>query len=87
MKIKTHYYLPQDEHLDFKLVLGANSIWPRGRIAYGRFLHNQMVSGVQFVALSELDRALLQKCLASLEEKPEPRNTLSKPDGRESVEQ
>jgi hypothetical protein len=69
MKIKTHAPLPKDRRLKFKLVLGADSIWPRGRIAYSRFMSgHQMVSGVQFIELSESERASLKNHLGTLEE-------------------
>ena len=69
MKIKTHVPVPKHEGLKFKLVLGADSIWPRGRIAYSRFIPGQrMVSGVQFTELSESDRASLKNYLRTLEE-------------------
>jgi hypothetical protein len=68
MKIKTHHqYLPENECMDFTLVLGHKSIWPKGRIAYSRLLpDNQCVSGIEFMALSPDDYALLQRCLATL---------------------
>jgi hypothetical protein len=69
MKIKTHALLPKDKRVKFKLVLGADSIWPRGRIAYSRFIFGQqMVSGVQFTELSESDRVSLKNYLGTLEE-------------------
>jgi hypothetical protein len=69
MKIKTQSALPRDEYLRFKLVLGANSFWLRGRIAYSRFTPDQqIVSGVHFVGLSRDKRQSLQNYLATLEE-------------------
>jgi c-di-GMP-binding flagellar brake protein YcgR len=69
MKIKTHAPLPEHECLKFRLVLGAHSIWPRGRIAYSRFTPGrQMVSGVEFIELSETDRCSLRNYLETLEE-------------------
>ena len=69
MKIKTHAPLPKDRRLKFKLVFGADSIWPMGRIAYSRFMSgHQMVSGVQFIELSETDRVSLKNHLGTLEE-------------------
>jgi len=47
MKVNTHSCLPEEEHLNLKLILGADSIWPRGRIAYSRFLADkETFSGV-----------------------------------------
>ncbi len=67
MKIKTHYTLPQNENLNFKLVLGKNSISPEGRVAYGRILAGkQNVSGIQFVELSVHDVAFLQEYFSLL---------------------
>jgi hypothetical protein len=74
MKLSTYSSLPQDERLSFKLVLGVDSIGPRGRIAYSRFLSdNETFSGVQFIELSSGDLMLLDQYLASLEEWPKPR--------------
>jgi hypothetical protein len=78
MKIKTLDSLPKDECLKFKLVLGANSIWPKGTIVYSRLLADQqVVSGVQFMEVSEDDHILLRKYLASLEEWPKPQGMVS----------
>lgn len=78
MKIRTHHYLPEGEHLDFRLVLGSESIWLRGRIVYSRILSDQeSVSGVEFVELSGQDHAALQDYLSTLEELPKSRDMLS----------
>ena len=78
MKIKTLDSLPKNEHLRFKLVLGANSIWPKGRIAYTRFLEDQeVVSGVEFMEFSDNDHALLRRYLDTLEDWPKPRPMVS----------
>jgi hypothetical protein len=69
MKIKTHLPLPKDKRLEFKLVLGTDSISPKGRIAYSRFIPgHQMVSGVEFIELSEREQVLLENYLGTLEE-------------------
>jgi hypothetical protein len=69
MKIKTLDSLPKDECLKFKLVLGANSIWPKGTIVHSRLLADQqVVSGVQFMEVSRRDYLSLQNCLTTLEE-------------------
>jgi len=69
MKIKTQYPLPKDKCVKFKLVLGADSIWPKGRIAYSRFLSGQQsVSGVHFMEISKKDHVSLKNYLATLEE-------------------
>lgn len=71
MKIKTHYRLPEDELLDFNLVLGDVSIGLKGRTVYSDFLSGkQRVSGIQFVELSEQSRSTLHNYLAALEEWP-----------------
>ena len=78
MKIKTLDSLPKNEHLRFKLVLGADSIWPKGRIAYTRFLDGEeFVSGVQFVEFSNDDHTLLRRYVDSLENWPKPRPMVS----------
>jgi hypothetical protein len=78
MKIDTSNRLPKGQFLNFKLVLRADSIWPKGRIAYSKVhLGNRNLSGVQFVELSSEDCISLQKCLAFQEELPKPRGMLS----------
>ena len=78
MKIKTQDPLPRGQCLDFKLVLGAGSISPVGRIAYSRVLPNQqVVSGIHVIELSKEDHALLGNYLATLEGWPRPRGMLS----------
>jgi hypothetical protein len=69
MKIKTQDPLPKDKCLKFKLVLGADSIWQMGRIAYSRFLSDeQIVSGVHFMEISKKDDVSLKNYLGTLEE-------------------
>ncbi len=71
MKIKSRRHLQGDKLLQFKLVLGENPIWLKGRIVYSGFVsHKQRVSGIQFTELSPNDYALLQRYLATLEEWP-----------------
>jgi hypothetical protein len=78
MKINSHLHLPKDECLDFKLVLGADSIRPKGRVAYSAFLpNNQNISGIQFIEISAKDHMALQKCLVSLQGWPRPRGMVS----------
>ena len=78
MKIKTLDSLPKDECLNFKLVLGANSLWPTGRIVYSRLLADQQgVSGVHFTELSEDDEIVLRKYLASVQAWPKPQGMVS----------
>ena len=36
MKIKTHYRLSKNERLNFKMILGENSIYPKGRVVYSK---------------------------------------------------
>ncbi len=71
MKIKSRRHLQGDKLLQFKLVLGENSIWLKGRIVYSGFVSDkQRVSGIQFTELSPNDYGLLQRYLATLEEWP-----------------
>lgn len=71
MRIKTHYYLPRGELLDFTLFLGDTSHSLKGRTVYSRSLPgNRTVSGIQFVRLSERDRLLLRSYLAKSKEWP-----------------
>lgn len=78
MRIKTHHYLPEGEHLDFKLVLGSDFVWLKGRIIYSGVLPDkQTVSGIQFTELSRGDHTLLKGYLATLEPLPKPRGIVS----------
>jgi hypothetical protein len=78
MKVQTHFPIPKDEHLNFKLVLGAESIWLKGRIAYcGSLANNQSVCGIQFIELSAQEHVLLENCIAAVKEWPRPRSMLS----------
>jgi len=64
MKIKTHYTLPKNERLKFKMVLGNNSIFLEGRVVYSEsFSNEQSVSAIQFIELSAENSTLLQKYL------------------------
>jgi len=68
MKIKTHCPLPKDESLRIKLVLGANSIWVKGTVAYSQLTPDmEAVSGIRFKTVSKADRVSLMNCLANLE--------------------
>jgi hypothetical protein len=69
MKIKTHYKLPKNERLKFKMILGTKSISPEGRVVYSRTLPDkERVSGIQFLGLSRRDSALLRAYLAAMKE-------------------
>lgn len=82
MKINTCFFLPEEENLNFKLVLGTNSTWLKGRIAYSRFdSDNQSVSGIQFIELSRQDHILLRDYLATLEESPKGRGIIFADEG------
>jgi hypothetical protein len=69
MKIKTHEKLPKNEWLNFKMVLGKNSISLEGRVMYSRNLAGgQRMSGIQFHRLTRRDSALLRAYLSALKE-------------------
>jgi len=71
MKIKTHYTLPENEHLSIKVVLGDNVIWSKGKVVYSKSAPDkQAVSGIQFIELSPQDSALLQGYLSTLGRSP-----------------
>jgi hypothetical protein len=47
MRIRTHWPLPEEGSLNFKLVLGANSIWLKGKVVYNAILPGKKsVSGI-----------------------------------------
>jgi len=78
MKINTHDYLPENEHLSFNLVLRESSIRFKGRIAYSNLPPDGGgVSGIQFTEVTEEDYTSLQTYLASLEEWPKTQGMLS----------
>jgi hypothetical protein len=84
MKINSHFYLPEGERLGFKLVLGVDSIQPKGRVAYSGFLPNsESISGIQFIEISAKDHMALQKYLVSLQGWPRPREMAFVRDVRE----
>ncbi len=69
MKIKTQFPLPKDKSLRFKLVLGANSMWLRGRVVYSRLIPDQqVVAGIQFMELSDRNHHSLKNYLATLQD-------------------
>lgn len=69
MKIKTHQHLSENQLLNFKLVLGQNSVRLRGRIVYSQFLPDkQSVSGIEFIGISDRDRTALADYLGTLNE-------------------
>jgi len=69
MKIKTRYPLPRDRCLRFKLVLGANPMWLRGRVVYSEIIADQQViAGIQFMELSEKNHRSLKTYLATLQD-------------------
>jgi hypothetical protein len=78
MRINSHFHFPKDERVGFKLVLGADSIRPKGRVAYSGFLPNkQSISGIQFIEISAKDHMLLHEYLVSLQDWPRPRGMVS----------
>ena len=78
MKIKTHYNLPEGEISDFTLVLGDTSIGLKGRTVYSHALPGkQIVSGIEFMDLSERDRNTLRDHLATLGQLPKKRGMRS----------
>ena len=98
MRIDSHFHLPKDECLGFKLVLGADSIRPKGRVAYSGFLPNkQSISGIQFIEISMEDHMLLHEYLVSLQNRPRPREMvfvrdvmeggIAEPEDRETVQE
>lgn len=69
MKIKTHEKSPKNDRLDFKMVLGKDSITSEGRVVYSKTRPGgQRVSGIQFLHLSRRDSALLGAYLSAVEE-------------------
>lgn len=69
MKIKTHYKLPMNESMNFKIVLGGNTISSEGRVVYSKTLPDTgRVSGIQFLRLSRRNSALLRVYLSAVEE-------------------
>lgn len=69
MKIKTHDKLPEGEAMNFKIVLGENSISLEGRVVYSRTLADKnRVSGIQFLGPSRWDSALLRAYLTGVKE-------------------
>ena len=67
MKIQTQSHLPRGECLDFRLVLGSDSIRVKGRIVYTQFMTDQnIVTGVSFVDLSREDHLALQDYMTEL---------------------
>ena len=68
-KIQTYHYLPEDEQLDIRLVLGRNSVWLKGQSVYSQLLSDgRYISGLQFIRVSEQDWNLLKDYLAALED-------------------
>ncbi len=75
MKIETHYPLSNNEELNFKLILGENSICSKGRVVRSESLPGKRtVSDVEFIELSEQNLATLQSHLTILEEWPRPQD-------------
>ena len=74
MRIDTHYQIPTDETLYFKLVLGSTSIWSRGRVVRSEFLPgNRTVSHIEFTSISDENLTALREYLIGSEAWPEPR--------------
>jgi PAS domain S-box-containing protein len=64
LKIQTYHFLPKEEQLDLRLVLGRNSIWLKGRSVYSQLLsEGRYISGLRFVEVSEQDQYFLEDCL------------------------
>jgi len=75
MKIQTYHFLPEDEELDIRLVLGPNSVWLKGQSVYSQLLsQGRYTSGLRFIKVSEQDRNLLKDFLATLKDWLSPRN-------------
>jgi len=73
MKIKTPYRLPENRHLNFRLVLGDKSIRLKGRIVYNTVLPDeQNVSGIQFIEFSAQDSALMREYISVLDGMAQP---------------
>ncbi len=69
MKIKTPHSLQKDEMLDMKLVLKHHSVCLKGRAVYSRlFSHEENVSGIQLMEISERDRLKLHDYFGALGE-------------------
>jgi hypothetical protein len=69
MKIKTPNPLPENATLGFKIVLGVDAVWLKGRVVYSQLTPDlEAVSGIRFMEVSKAGRALLRNCLASLGE-------------------
>lgn len=69
MKIKTHEKFRRNERLDFKMVLGKDSISLGGRVVYNKTRSDgQRVSGIQFLGLSSRDSDILSAYLSDWEE-------------------
>lgn len=69
MKIKTHEKIRRNERLDFKMVLGKDSISSEGRVVYTKTSSGgQHVSGIQFLGLSQRDSDVLKAYLSDWEE-------------------
>jgi len=69
MKIKTHEKFRRNERLDFKMVLGKDSISSEGRVIYNKTPSGgQRVSGIQFLGLSRRNSDILSAFLSDWEE-------------------
>jgi len=78
MKIETCHCLPRDRDLNLRLVLGPNSMRLKGRTVYShRHSGGKIVTGIQFLGVSEENRTSLQGHLASLMEWPKTRGMRS----------
>lgn len=65
MKIKTHEKFRRNERLDFKMVLGKDSISLGGRVVNNKTRSGgQRVSGIQFLGLSSRDSDILSAYLS-----------------------
>ncbi len=83
MKIETGHYLQKDDLLDIQIILDDKSIWVKGRAVYSHLLSGkQILSGIQFVDVSEQDLSALREQISAL---PKPRDMLSVRNGENSA--
>jgi hypothetical protein len=74
MRIDTHYHIPTDETIHFKLILGDTSIWSRGRVVQSELLPgNRTVSQIEFTSISDENLTALREYLMWAEKWPKPR--------------
>jgi hypothetical protein len=78
-RIRSRYpFLSDDEELNFKLILGENSICSKGRVVRSESLPGKRtVSDIEFIELSEQNLATLQNYLTTQKEWPKRRGMRS----------